>query len=49
MKGKRTLENKAETSRKGGEGKQEMMVLKLGGEWGQGELMWHSPLGQNSH
>lgn len=42
-------ENKAETSRKGGEGKQEMIVLKLDGEWGQGELIWCSPLGRNSH
>jgi len=44
MKGKRRVENKAEMSRKGGEGKQEMMVLKLDGERGQGELIWCSPL-----
>lgn len=49
MKGKRRVKNKAEMSRKGGEGRQELMVLKLDGEWGQGELIWCSPLGQNSH
>lgn len=42
------MENKAETSRKGGEGKQERMVLKLDGERGQRELIWCSPLRQNS-
>lgn len=39
MKGKRRVENKAETSRNDGEGKEDMMVLKLDGEWGQGELI----------
>lgn len=49
MKGKRRVKNKAEMSRKGGEGRQELMVLKLDGEWGQGELIRCSPLGRNSH
>lgn len=49
MKGKRRVENKAEMSSKGGEGKEEMTVLKLDGERGQGELIWCSPLGRNSH
>lgn len=39
MKGKRRVKNKAEMSRKGGKGRQELMVLKLDGEWGQGELI----------
>lgn len=48
MKGKRRVKNKAEMSRKGGKGRQQLMVLKLDGEWGQRELIRCSPLGQNS-